>query len=60
MGKICIYIKIQCNKRKNSYTFNGEQRENVNKAKPPGLFSAVTVEISSLWGVKSAVGGDCE
>ncbi len=37
-GKSFIYIKIKRNKRRNNTTFNGKQRDNVNKAQPPPTF----------------------
>jgi hypothetical protein len=50
MGKIYIYIKIKCNKRKTMIIFKGKQRDNVNKSKSK----------KNIEGSKSAGRGDCE
>ncbi len=58
-----FYIKKQKNKRRNNATFKGKQRENVNKAKPPPIFSCWCRHLKSqkiVGGVKPAGGGDCE
>jgi hypothetical protein len=47
MGKNCIYVKIKCNKRNNNVSFIGEQRDNVNKAKPPPTFSCFCRNLKS-------------
>ncbi len=59
-----LYINKEIKTRNNNATFKGEQRDNVNKAKPPRTFSCCCRKISSTrkpWGgggIKSAAGSD--
>jgi hypothetical protein len=53
MGKRCIYMLIKCDKRKKNATFEGKQRDNVDKAKPPSTFSCFCRNFKS----KETMGG---